>query len=311
MERVVNQSRHEIRAAQLAAQKSRRHGGGNGSGGPDGGTGFDDGYGDEGRTGWRKWVFGTLKWGTIAGLALFVIGVIGVIIAYNKIGIPQPNDIANRQVSIVYYADGKTELDRIAVQDGNRESVKLSQVPKFVQDAHIAAEDRTFYQNNGISVGGILRAVKTSVTGESQVGGSTITQQYVKNYFLTQDRTISRKAKEILIAVKIDGQLTKQEILEKYLNTLYYGRGAYGIQSAAKAYFGKDVSRLTVAEGAVLASVINAPSLYDPANGDKAEANLTKRFGYVLDGMVDEGWLSSAERAKYDALPKIQAYKGN
>ena len=142
-------------------------------------------------------------------------------------------------------------------------------MPKFVQDAHLAAEDRTFYENNGISVGGILRAVKTSITGETQVGGSTITQQYVKNYFLTQDRTLTRKAREILIAVKIDGQLSKEEILEKYLNTIYYGRGAYGIQSAAKAYFGKDVSKLTVAEGAVLASVINAPSLFDPANGDE------------------------------------------
>jgi membrane peptidoglycan carboxypeptidase len=256
-------------------------------------------------------VLGTLKWGTIAGLALFVIGVVGVVIAYNKLDIPQPNDIANRQVSIVYYSDGKTELDRIAVQDGNRESVPLSRVPKFVQDAHIAAEDRTFYVNNGISVAGILRAVKTTVTGEAQVGGSTITQQYVKNYFLTQDRTLSRKAKEILIAVKIDGQLSKAEILEKYLNTIYYGRGAYGIQSAAKAYFGKDVGKLTVPEGAVLASVINAPSLYDPANGERAQANLEKRFNYVLDGMVDEGWLTAAERANYTGLPKILPYKGN
>src|SRR6478736_198918 len=266
---------------------------------------------DKGRTGWKKWAIGTLKWGSIAAAVLLVVGVIGVVIAYNRTAIPQPNQLANKQVSIVYYSDGKTELDRIAVQDGNRESVPLSKVPKVVQDAHIAAEDRTFYQNNGISVGGILRAVKTSVTGETQVGGSTITQQYVKNYFLTQDRTISRKAKEILIAVKIDGQLSKAEILEKYLNTIYYGRGAYGIQSAAKAYFGKDVSKLTVGEGAVLASVINAPSLYDPANGDTAEANLTKRYAYVLDGMVQEGWLSAAERAKYTELPKIQAYKGN
>jgi membrane peptidoglycan carboxypeptidase len=310
MERVVTQSRHEIRAAQLAADKGRRRGSGNGSGGPDGGTGFYDDE-DGGRTGWKKWVLGTLKWGAIAGLALFVIGVVGVIIAYNKIGIPQPNDIANRQVSIVYYSDGKTELDRIAVQDGNRESVPLSQVPKFVQEAHLAAEDRTFYQNNGISVGGILRAIKTSITGEAQVGGSTITQQYVKNYFLTQDRTISRKAKEILIAMKIDGQLSKSEILEKYLNTIYYGRGAYGIQSASKAYFGKDVSKLTVPEGAVLASILNAPSLYDPANGQRAQANLEKRFGYVLDGMVEEGWLTQAERATYTQLPKILPYKGN
>ena len=132
--------------------------------------------------------------------------------------------------------------------EGNRESVALSKVPKVVQDAHLAAEDRTFYENNGISVGGILRAVKTSVTGETQVGGSTITQQYVKNYFLTQDRTLTRKAREILISVKIDQQQTKDEILENYLNTIYYGRGAYGIQTASKAYFNKDVSKLTPAE---------------------------------------------------------------
>ena len=308
----MTQSRRDIRAAQLAADKARaqRAGGGNGNGRPTRGASFDDGDG-EGRTGWKKWVLGTLKWGSSAAAVLLVIGVIGVVIAYNQTAIPQPNELANKQVSIVYYSDGKTELDRIAVQDGNRESVALSKVPKFVQDAHIAAEDRTFYQNNGISVGGILRAVKTSVTGEAQVGGSTITQQYVKNYFLTQDRTISRKAKEILIAIKIDGQLSKSEILEKYLNTIYYGRGAYGIQSAAKAYFGKDVSKLTVGEGAVLASVINAPSLYDPANGDNAKANLTKRYAYVLDGMVSEGWLSKADRAKYDELPKIQPYRGN
>jgi membrane peptidoglycan carboxypeptidase len=312
MEQVVTQSRRDIRAAQLAADKGRaqRAGNGKGNGRSAGGTAFQDGDG-EGRTGWKKWVLGTLKWGSIAAAVLLVLGVVGVVIAYNQTAIPQPNELANKQVSIVYYSDGKTELDRIAVQDGNRESVKLDRVPKFVQDAHIAAEDRTFYQNNGISVGGILRAVKTSVTGEAQVGGSTITQQYVKNYFLTQDRTISRKAKEILIAIKIDGQLSKSEILEKYLNTIYYGRGAYGIQSAAKAYFGKDVSKLTVGEGAVLASVINAPSLYDPANGDNAKANLTKRYAYVLDGMVSEGWLSAADRAKYDELPKIQPYKGN
>jgi membrane peptidoglycan carboxypeptidase len=314
MEQVVTQSRRDVRAAQLAAEKGRTRGNGNGHGNGGGkgrgGAGFDEGDG-ESRTGWKKWVVGTLKWGSIAAAVLFVLGAIGAVVAYNQIAIPQPNDLANKQVSIVYYSDGKTELDRIAVQDGNRESVNLDKVPKSVQEAHIAAEDRTFYQNNGISVGGILRAVKTTVTGEAQVGGSTITQQYVKNYFLTQDRTLSRKAKEILIAVKIDGQLSKREILEKYLNTIYYGRGAYGIQSAAKAYFGKDVSKLTAGEGAVLASVINAPSLYDPANGERAEANLTKRYGYVLDGMVAEGWLSAADRAKYDALPKIQAYKGN
>jgi membrane peptidoglycan carboxypeptidase len=301
----VSPSRHEVRAAQLAATKGGTRGAGSGRG-----DGRGSGAG-AGRSGWRTWVVGTLKWGSIAGAVLFVLGVIGVFIAYNKIDIPAANEIANRQVSIVYYADGKTELDRISSQDGNRESVDLSRVPKFVQDAHLAAEDRTFYANNGISVGGILRAVKTSVTGEAQVGGSTITQQYVKNYFLTQDRTISRKAREILLAIKIDGQRSKSQILQDYLNTIYYGRGAYGIQSGAKAYFGKDVSKLTIPEGAVLASVINAPSLYDPANGPGAKANLEKRVDYVLDGMVSEGWLSRAERAKYTELPKILPYKPN
>lgn len=257
------------------------------------------------RTGWRRWLLPTLKWGSLAFLALFVIGGLGLVWAYSRTTIPEPNDLASAQLSIVYYADGKTELGRFSVAEGNRESVPLSKVPKDVQEAHLAAEDRSFYSNNGISIPGILRAVKTSVTGEAQVGGSTITQQYVKNYFLTQDRTLSRKAKEILLSVKIDSQMSKDQILENYLNTIYYGRGASGIQSAARTYFGKDVSQLTVGEGAVLASIMNAPEMYDPANGAKAERNLENRYAWVLDGMVSQGWLSPQERAKWTELPKI------
>ncbi|HET7397514.1 MAG TPA: transglycosylase domain-containing protein [Intrasporangium sp.] len=261
------------------------------------------------RTGWRRWAVGLLKWGSLAALVLLVLGAAATYLAYQRVGIPQPNEMANAQVSIVYYADGKTELDRLVVADGNRESVKISAVPKAVQYAHLAAEDRSFYSNNGVSPAGILRAIKSGVSGERQVGGSTITQQYVKNYFLSQDRTLSRKFREILISVKIDGQLSKDQILENYLNTIYYGRGAYGIQSAAKAYFNKSVSQLTVPEGAVLASIINAPTLYDPAAGDKARTNLERRYDYVLGGMVEEGWLTAAERAKYAQLPTIQPVK--
>ena len=263
------------------------------------------------RTGAKRWVVGVLKWGSITAAVLFVIAAVGVFVAYQRTDIPAPNELANAQVSIVYYADGKTELDRIVQPNANRQSVDLSKVPKSVQQAHLAAEDRTFYENNGISVAGILRAVKTSVTGEPQVGGSTITQQYVKNYFLSQDRTISRKAREILIAVKIDSQLSKDQILEDYLNTIYYGRGAYGIQSAAKTYFNKDVSALTVPEGAVLASIINAPSLYDPAGGADNVQRLKNRYAYVLDGMVEQGWLTAAERATYTELPTIQPVRAN
>ena len=175
-----------------------------------------------------------------------------------------------------------------------------------MQKAMLAAEDQDFYQNNGISPTGIARAVWVAVKGgQATQGGSTITQQYVKNYFLTQDRTLTRKAREILISIKIDQQQTKDEILENYLNTIYYGRGAYGIQTASKAYFNKDVSKLTPAESAFLASVIRGPSLYDPGLGEEQQANAEERSGYILDAMVEKGWLSQAERDEA-TFPKIR-----
>ena len=176
-----------------------------------------------------------------------------------------------------------------------------------MQKAMLAAEDQDFYSNNGISPTGIARAVWVAVKGgQATQGGSTITQQYVKNYFLTQDRTLSRKAREILISLKIDKQQSKDQILENYLNTIYYGRGAYGIQTASKAYFRKDVSKLTVAESAFLASVIRGPSFYDPALGDDQEANAKERSGFILDAMEGEGWIS-AGRAPGGHLPRDQA----
>ena len=241
-------------------------------------------------------------------LSLFALGCVAVAIAYATIDVPSPNQLANAQASILYYDDGKTELARISDVNGNREDVTLAQVPQSVQRAVIAAEDRTFYENPGISVTGIGRAVWDALRGAStQSGGSTITQQYVKNYFLTQDKSLARKGKEIIISVKIDKTHTKDEILTDYLNTIYFGRGAYGIKTAAKAYFGKDPSQLSVAEGAVLASVLNAPSLYDPALGTKQQANLQSRMDYVLDGMVTQGWLSAADRAAITTVPQTIA----
>ena len=229
-------------------------------------------------------------------LGLLLVGATLVGVAYATISIPQPNDLANAQASIIYYADGKTELARIS--EINRQSVPLSQIPVHVQHALLAAEDRTFYQNNGVSPTGIGRALLVALTGGPTQGGSTITQQYVKNYFLTQDKTLSRKAKEFIISIKIDQQESKSTILANYLNTIYYGRGAYGIQTAARAYFGHDASQLTVAEGALLASVIRGPSYYDPGLGAAEKANAEARVKYVLDGMVTEGWLTPQARAK-------------
>ena len=242
------------------------------------------------------------RWLTRGLWTVFVLGVLALVglgVAYARTDVPEPNEIATAQASIVYYADGKTEMARLSDAEGNRESVPLSKVPDHMQKAMLAAEDQDFYQNNGISPTGIARAVWVAVKGgQATQGGSTITQQYVKNYFLTADRTLSRKAREILIAVKIDQQQTKDEILENYLNTIYYGRGAYGIQTAAKAYFNKDVSKLTPAESAFLASVIRGPSLYDPGLGEEQGANARERSGFILDAMVEKGWLSSAERAE-------------
>lgn len=238
--------------------------------------------------------------------ALVALGIAAIVAAYLLIDIPKPNDRAVSQASVLYYSDGKTEMDRIATV--NRESVELEEVPEGVQHAFLAAEDRSFYDNRGISPKGIFRAVSGAVAGEDRGGGSTITQQYVKNYFLTQDQTLERKGREILLSIKIDGELSKDEILANYLNTIYFGRGADGIQTASKAYFGKDVSKLTPSEGALLASVIRGPSLYDPALGEQQTQSAKDRWAYVLDGMVAEGWMTPAEREK-QTFPKTIAPK--
>ena len=254
------------------------------------------------RKGWRR--FFSWKRIVLVLLGLFLLGAAAFGVAYASTNVPQPNDLANAQASIIYYSDGKTEMDRVS--EVNRESVPLTTIPLHVQRALLAAEDRTFYQNSGISPSGIGRAVVVALQGGATQGGSTITQQYVKNYFLTQDRTISRKLKEFIISIKIDQQESKNTILANYLNTIYYGRGAYGIQTAARAYFGVDASKLTVAQGALLASVIRGPAFYDPNLGAQQKASATARVNYVLDGMVTEGWLSPAERAR-TTFPKTLA----
>ncbi len=247
----------------------------------------------------RRWLRRTL-W-TMLTLAL--LGSVALVIAYVLTPIPKPNERALQQRSTIYYADGKTVMDTFA--DVNRQIVPLSRVPDPVQKAFLAAEDRTFYENNGISPKGIARSVWVGLRGGPQQGGSTITQQYVKNYFLTADRTITRKVKEVLISIKIDQQLPKDKILESYLNTIYFGRGADGIQTAAQAYFGKSVQNLDVAEGALLAAVIRGPSLYDPGLGPDQEELVRGRWGYVLDGMVSQGWLRPSARAKL-TFPQVR-----
>ena len=237
--------------------------------------------------------------GALIGFAsLFLLAVLAFVVLYMAIDIPKANAQATQSVSVVYYADGKTEMGRFTTT--NRDPVAIEKVPEHVQRAFIAAEDRSFYSNRGISPKGIARAFINNFKGEGSgsQGGSTLTQQYVKNYFLTQDKTITRKVKEVVISLKVDQEMSKNQILEAYLNNVYFGRGAYGVQAAAKSYFHKDVSKLTPVEGAFLASVVNNPENMDPTVGPNSEKRANARMAYTLNGMVSMGWLSEAERSK-------------
>src|SRR4051794_8729602 len=184
----------------------------------------------------------------------------------------------------------------------NRRIVPLEDISKDAQHAVLSAEDRDFYTEPGISVKGIGRALFANVrAGGVSQGGSTITQQYAKNAFLTQQRTFSRKLKEVFISVKMSQTVPKDTILADYLNTIYFGRGAYGIETASQAYFGKPAKALTPAEAAVLASSIRSPAAYDPARHPQAARD---RWDFVVKGMVAKGWLSESDRAHL-AYPKV------
>nr|WP_246497657.1 transglycosylase domain-containing protein [Sphaerisporangium rubeum] len=214
--------------------------------------------------------------------------------------------LATAQGSTVYYRDGKTVLARQGV---NRKNVPLDTVPEHVRNAVIAVENRTFYQDQGVSLQGTVRAMWSTVTGSQLQGGSTITQQLVRNYYsgLSQERSATRKLKEIMIALKVDRSKSKAWVLEQYLNTIYFGRGAYGVQAAAQAYFGKDVGKLTPAEGAYLAAVIQQPSRFaSPEGADLAAAQA--RWRSVLGAMAQTKALTASEAAAM-TFPKLAKLK--
>ncbi len=241
------------------------------------------------------------------GLAAVVVGALAFALAWFTTDIPEESEVAVAQTSIVYWNDGNSELARLG--DTNRISVPLSDVPEHVRYAVLAAEDRTFYQHHGFAVTGFLRALWTNLTTGSSQGGSTITQQYAKNAFLSAEKTYVRKFKELVLSSKLEAQLSKDEILQRYLNTIFFGRGAYGIQTAAEAYFDTDAQDLTLEQGAVLAAIINAPGQFNP---DSNLERLQGRYAYVLEGMADEGWVTPAERdAALDAFPEIAERRAN
>ncbi|MFE3293783.1 transglycosylase domain-containing protein [Rhodococcus sp. NPDC059234] len=236
-----------------------------------------------------------LLWTAVAVVALLVVVPAAVFaVGYWRAQVPRPSDMRTNQVATIFADDGST-ITKVVPPEGNRTEVKLEEIPRHVQQAVLSAEDRNFYSNPGFSLSGFARAARDNLLGkDSAGGGSTITQQYVKNTLVGADRNVVRKMRELVISSKMARQWSKDDILAAYLNTIYFGRGAYGIAAASKAYFGKPVGELTVAEGAVLASVIQSPTLLDPeTNRSAAEA----RWNYVLDGMVAMGALSASDRA--------------
>jgi membrane peptidoglycan carboxypeptidase len=246
---------------------------------------------------------------TYVVLGLLLLGpFIAFVIGWFVFPVPSSQDVALSQVARFTFADG-SDLATVRQDNVNRVTVTLDKVPKHVRDAVLAAEDRSFYSNPGFDFMGIGRAVYNQLTG-GVGGGSTVTQQYIKVSTGEDDVSLWRKYKEVVLAVKISREKTKDEILENYLNTIYFGRGAYGIQAAAKAYFDKNVEDLTVSEGAMIAGVIQSPSRWDPAKNPERSQ---ERWNFVLDGMVEQGWLDRGERAAqtFPQLPDIPEQAGD
>lgn len=258
-------------------------------------------YPRPGRTGWRRWMPSWRQW---IGIVFSTIGLTGLflVIAYAATDIPENlNSYATQQDNVYFWSDGTPMARTGWVQ---RQAMPLKDIPEDVRWAVLAAENESFYSDPGISFKGLTRALWRTVGEGDTEGGSTITQQYVKNVYLTQNQTVSRKFTEAIIALKLDNKMSKDKILEGYLNTSWFGRGTYGIQRAAQAYYGKDVSQLNVSQAAFLASLLKGAGLYDPTLNPKNHDRAVERWSWILDRMVKIGKLSPAERAKYRTFPE-------
>ncbi|MFJ9584531.1 transglycosylase domain-containing protein [Streptomyces acidicola] len=258
-------------------------------------------YPRPGRDGWRRWV---PSWRQSLGTALVSAGLGGALLtaAYAATDIPADlNTFATQQDNVYFWSDG-TPMARTGWV--RRQAMPLKDIPEDVRWAVLAAENASFYSDPGISLGGLTRALWRTVGEGDTQGGSTITQQYVKNVYLSQDRSVGRKFTEAMIALKLDSRTSKDNILEGYLNTSWFGRGTYGIQRAAQAYYGKDVGELDVSEAAFLASLLKGAGLYDPALGEANQARAEERWSWILDRMVGLGRLTKTERAKYAKFPQ-------
>ncbi|MBC2865875.1 transglycosylase domain-containing protein [Streptomyces mexicanus] len=316
-------------AARRAAQRSGGRRRGAGPGGPNGpgrgrGRAAPPGrkrlidYPRSDKYGWQRWM---PSWKLVAGLFIGFVGSLVAVagVGYAMVDVPDVAKTAIAQNNVYYWADG-SEMVRTGGEI-NRQILNYSDIPREMRYAVISQENKTFETDSGIDVKGIARAVFNMARGGQTQGGSTITQQYVKNAMLDdQSQTISRKFKEIFVAIKVGAKVPKKQIMAGYLNSAYYGRGAYGLQAASRAYFNKDAKDLNAGECAFLAAMLKGATYYDPAGATSIDPSATpednKRRALTqmqdtLDKMVKYGHLSAAERAKYTTLPKWQNPRSN
>ncbi len=245
------------------------------------------------------------SWRIVVGsmLGLGALGAGLFVAAYATTEIPDNLDEVKHQVTTVYYANGN-EIGTIS--DGfKREIVDYSTLPEYVGGAVVASEDSTFWTNPGVDVRGIARAAFNNLKGGSRQGASTLTQQYVERYYLDTTTSYAGKLREAIIALKVARTQPKEEVLGNYLNTIYWGRGTYGIQAAAKEYFGKDAAELTYSESAMLAGIIPSPVNWDPSvNLEQAQL----RWERSIQRLYDQGYITPEEYQNAE-FPKFRAKK--
>lgn len=310
------------RAAQRGSGGGRRRaaegpGRGRGRAAPPAQKRFID-YPRAGKYGAARWM---PSWRLVTGLFIGFFGSLVAVagIGYAWVGVPDPAKAAEAQNNVYYWADGS----QMVATGGeiNRQIIPYEEIPEAMRYAVMSAENKSFLTDSGIDPKGIGRALVNMATGGQTQGGSTITQQYVKNAMLNdQSQTLSRKFKELFIAIKVGQEEPKEKVMAGYLNTAYYGRGAYGLQAAARAYFGKKAGELSPSECAFLASVLKGATYYDPAGATSIDPSATPqanrkraedRWMWILNEMVKDGRLPQAERAKYTEFPKVQSPRSN
>ena len=248
--------------------------------------------------------------GIVGGIGVLV-GIILVVAAFAWVSrdLPDPNRIKDRSIAVstkIYARDGKTLLYDVH-GDVSRSLVKLADIPKYTQQATIALEDHDFYRHGGVSIRGLVRGVIVDSLRGRATGGSTITQQFIKNAILTSERSITRKLKEIILAYELERKFSKDEILQLYFNEIPYGGTLYGIEAASQSFFGKPVKDLTIAQSALLAAIPQRPTYFSPYGNHTDQ--LVGRQQYGVQQMFEQGYITEAQRdeaLKVDILKQVQ-----